>query len=507
MNWIRPVAIAVIAALMLLFLGRLIDFWQQPELIWGTWKVGEDPDTARTIIISMLEVLAGVFAIAITVVAIIVQLSATRYTSRVVDLFLADPINRALLFAYVIPLIFGFWLADSITEQTYSPSSMTLFSVVSTLAIVLVIPYFHYLFRFLQPANIIAKIEAASALSIRQARDEPGRARELRSEVKNSIQQLSDISQASVTHSDISLALDGLESLKSLTVFYLREKPQLPDAWFSVNRRSRASDDSPEIVTRDPLWLEMQIFKRFEIAFTSSLRKFRDITSCAAISLRDIGVAAVRHNDEGCRDFIIKSFNTLIMYALSERDIRTAVHVFYQYRLFAAEMLDQSDVLARVAEYFKYYAHNSQKRGIFFITDTVAYDLRVLIMECFEGYPETAERLLDSFLQLDQEADSWANENRLRGIRKSQAILGAFFIRRGREDLARRIASDIEDENPGFLRTVREELFTRTFQEFWEIEDRGVTFYHVGDGDRASMEVFFSWILPNDAGSGKATAT
>ena len=500
LTWIVPIAVTLVASVALMLLGRAVDFWllsDRPELVWRGWFIVADAETARIIILSVLEVLAGVFAISITVVAIIVQLSATRYTSRVVDLFLADPFNRLVLFAYVVPLVYGFWLADAITPEVYSRTSMTLFIVFATLSIVLVIPYFNFVFRFLQPTNIIKKIERSSEKAIMRARVRPGQMEKYRYEVTNSIQQLSDISQASIAHSDIALALECLNSLRSICILYLQQKSKMDARWFNVDRGQilGLSDEMRMEIVRTRIWVEMEIFKRYEIAFTSSLRKVRDINSCVAMNLREIGAVAAITSDDETLEFVIKGFNTFIMYALSDRDIRSAVHVFYQYRMFAESVLYRADIVEKIAHHFKYYGQNSQRRRIFFIMDAIAYDLRVLIELSIDKFPETLEGLMGVFLELDQEAKSAADLNSLKGVRKSQAMLGGFFIRRGREDLARRVMADMVDEEPEFIETVKRELYAVATKAFWEIEDRGVSFYYVAPEERESMDVFFSWLL------------
>jgi hypothetical protein len=127
--------------------------------------------------------------------------------------------------------------------------------------------------------------------------------------------------------------------------------------------------------------------------------------------------------------------------------------------------------------------------------DAVAYDLRILIEMTFRYFPENGDRLLRVFLELDQIAESKEDYTFLRGVRKSQAMLAGFFIRNGNMNLARRILEDMMTETQEFLRTVKRDLFAVESREFWEIEDRGVSFYYVEPEDRPSVELFFSWAL------------
>ncbi len=467
------------------------------EFAWAEWFWVDDAETAQTIILAVLELLAGVFAISITVVAIIVQLSATRYTSRVVDLFLADRFNTLVLFAYVVPLVYGFWLANSISPESYARVSMTVFVVLATLSLVVVIPYFNHLFRFLQPSNIINKIESSIEQSLNRTLARPETYARGRREVTNSLQQLSDIALSSVVQSDIALALQSLHSMRATALFYLEIKHRLHPGWFDIGSGHimGLSEEMRAEIVNNRTWVEMEIFKHYEIAFTSSLRKVRDVSSCVAMNLRRIGTMGAATGADQTLEFVIKGFNTLIMYALSERDIRSAVHVFYQYRILAESVLERADMVEKIAEHFKYYGLNSQRRRIFFIMDAVAYDLRVLIESAFGRFPDTVEPLLRIFLELDQVAQTEAEVAFLKGVRKSQAMLGGFFIRQGEFGLAERVMADMRGEDKEFLRSVKRELYSVTSKEFWEIEDRGVSFYYVAEDQRQSMEDFFAWLL------------
>lgn len=496
--WLVPIVLAFVLSFVLMMVGRLGDAWvaqDVPHLEEWLWV--SDPEVARDVILAMLEVLAGVFAISITVVAIIVQLSATRYTSRVVDLFLADKLNAFIFFAYVVPLIYGLWLATAIDDAAFARPSVALFVVLSSLAIVLVIPYFKFVFYFLQPSKIIDTIERSVEKSLQQAIDKPAHAARARDEASNSLRQLSDIAISSVHQSDTVLAMQALDSIKSTALIYMRHKSRLPDEWFEVSRDHIAglSEEMWNEVVQQRTWMELEIFKQYEVAFVNSLRKVRDINSSVSRSMREMAEAAAVSDSDDTLRFLIKGLNTLIMYSLSERDIRTAVHVLYQYRQLAEALLYRPDILGMIANHLKYYGQNSQRRRIFFILDAVSYDLRILIEKSFNRFPDSAEVLLRVFLELDQAAENQEDLAFLRGVRKSQAMLAGFFIRAERLDLAKQILDDMATESQEFLQNIRRELFRTVTREFWEIEDRGVSFYYVEEEHRPSVERFFSWLL------------
>ncbi len=498
--WLTPVAVTLAVTIGLLLLGRLADLWLAPNAaapLVQNWIFVRDPLVARDVILNVLQVVAGIFAIMITVVAIIVQLSATRYTSRVVDLFLADPFNVLIFFVYVVPLIYGYWLCNVLEQGSEARVSVGLYVVLSTISIVVAIPYFQYVFVFLQPRHIIQKIESSIEASLNDAATNPERIARAQGEVSNSLRQISDIALSSLAQSDIVLAMYCVDSIKQAATFYLRRKAALPGAWFVVdaNHIVGLSEDVWRELVERRTWLEMELYKQCEITFITSLRKARDVNSYVARGLREMAQAGSDNERLETVELFIKGLNTLITYALSERDIRSAVHVLYQYRLLCESLLHRPGIVQRMGEHLKYYAHNSLRRGIYFIIDAISYDLRVLIERAFVEAPATAELLLDIFLELDQAAETKEELTRMRGVRKSQAMLAGFFIRAGRLELAKRIHDDMTAENRAFLASVRAELFATQSKEFWEIEDRGVSFYYVDEPHRPSVNEFFAWLL------------
>ena len=498
--WVPPILAILALSALLMVLGRAVDFAllsDRPELVFKDWVFVADPEVAQASILATLEILAGVFAISITVVAIIVQLSATRYTSRVVDLFLADKFNTLVFFVYVVPLIYGFWLVNAFSPEDYSPTGTGIFVILATLSILVVFPYFKFVFHLLQPRNIIDRIERSIEQTLTQVMLDPTSASRARQETINSIRQLSDIALSSITQADIVLCLQSLDSIKAATLYYLKIKTRLPEAWFRAQPEQMMglSQEMLDDIVASRLWMELEIFKQYELAYTTSLRKVRDVNSCVARNLCEIGAVAASYDADRTVEFVIKGFNTLIMHAQSERDVRSAVTVIYQYRKLAEAVLYRPDLLEKIAKHFKYYGHNSQRRRIFFILDAVTYDLRILIETVFERFPQNVEPLLAVFLELDQLANTQEDLAFLRGVRKSQALLGAYFIRQERYDLVKRVLEDMAGESKDFLRSVKRDLFGTTSREFWEIEDRGVSFYYVDQENRESLETFFAWAL------------
>src|SRR4051794_39064518 len=73
-----------------------------------------DVDTLENALGNMAQVVAAVLGIVITVVSIVVQLAATRYTPRIADMFFRDKTNLGVLAFFVIACINAVWVSVSV---------------------------------------------------------------------------------------------------------------------------------------------------------------------------------------------------------------------------------------------------------------------------------------------------------------------------------------------------------------------------------------------------------
>jgi hypothetical protein len=72
--------------------------------------------------------------------------------------------------------------------------------------------------------------------------------------------------------------------------------------------------------------------------------------------------------------------------------------------------------------------------------------------------------------------------------------LATFFLARGEEAPARRIAVDLATEKRGLLVTTREELEREVSPQYWEITDRGLNFSYLPPERRAKLGELFALI-------------
>jgi hypothetical protein len=505
--WLLPFSLLLGVAAALLVLTFLADTHGRPDAaaLWALF-VAPNPASAASTLANAGEIVAGVLAMAITVAAIVVELASTRYTHRITELFIAEPTNFLVTGFFVVAALQGLWVT-----LTFDPSTdfvphwgIALSMVLLTISLLILIPYFAFIFHFLQPDTILARIRTHTLEVVRRSRD-PGRAK---AEAIRGIEQLADVALNAMESKDKGVSMMSVEALRQFTEEYQALRPGLAPAWFQVDGDLARNPDfvsmAPEVlqdVTDRRYWVEMKVLRQYQTLYNEALNKMRDINYVVAISTRRIGELAIRQENAELVELVVKFFNTFLRATINARDVRTAYNVLNQYRLFGETLLDFGDGsrAVEVARYFKYYGRLSFDQKQPFILETVAYDLCTLNEIAFDRNSRVRRDVLRIFLEVDKESESEIQEASLRGVRKAQLKLATYYLLKGDEAAAREVHRDMLHEKPERLASIRDELLSIQSREFWEISDRGQNFDYLTPERKARMLQFFDWfgdVLP-----------
>jgi len=466
-----------------------------------------DPGSITDAVSALGGMIAAVFGIVITVVSLIVQLSADRYTG-VARLFLNDRVNLAVMGYYVIACVCGVWLSVSI-HHDYVPRAALLGMIsANTLGIVMMGPYFRYVFSFVEPMNIVAKIRfdaVKSTLKSFAATDREttaaGQAFTL-----NAMEELTDITSNSISGKDKIIASGAVDALKDFALEYIKHKPKAPAGWFDIGQQIR---ENPDFVAMDPeslqdlehrrTWVEWKVMRQYLGIYNEALAIMRDINYLVAIDTRYIGEAAAVAQDSELIQLVYRFMNSYLRAALNARDVRTAYNILNQYRLLVEAMLRQGNANAAVegVRHMFYYGQVSFDMKLTFVTETVAYDVSTLCQIASELKLPEEEQLLRMFLELDRPLLAASQETALLGVRKAQVKLAVYYLSQASPEFeakARLIAQDMQSEPAARLLSVRRALESVTSKDFWEIIDRGRNFEYMPDKQRSRLPEFFGWL-------------
>ncbi len=476
----------------------------------------QDPGALQEFVATLTQVLSGILGFTLSVVAIVVQLSADRFTPKVTELFLREKANFYIIFFLILANVVSLWssMALSIYERPALLIGVNL--LLGTASFLLLIPYFHFVFHFLQPASIIQRIQQQvqqaiwgslargvfpCRLLLARPKTSSAHLGAAQQRCLSALEEIKSIAISAIRQQEERILLEALESLKSLWLLYATWKKHLPQGWFLLSPALRRDPDFVSVdegllrqLEEEGSWLELKILRQYQALLTEGLNGMRQASTLVAIHSRELGIHALQGQQLTIARWVVKFFNTYLRAVINSRDVRTGYNLLKQYRLLAEAALRhrQEALVLEIAGHFRYYSLTAYKAGLWFLSETFGFDLGQLAQLSCDLHSTTTEAIVQILLRLDQDPESEQQETTLRGIRKTQVRLAAYFLSCGREDLAQLIYWDMHHEPPLRLQTIRQELQSAS-AEFWEFTDRGENFYYLDSTLQPYADQFFSW--------------
>jgi hypothetical protein len=461
-----------------------------------------EPGAADTLT-SFSEVTVAVLGIAITVVAIIVELAANRYTPRITELFVNDSVNQSVMGFFVVTTVFIVLTNMSLYGGQHPTAMVWLSTALMTASLLAILPYFVYVFDFLTPTQIVQSLSGRTTRAIRgvAAGADVDEARE---EVLLGIEQLGDITLNSIDKKDQPIAISTVDALAQVMRCALANKQRCPAPWFDSRVLTRTDqdfvalhDDMVLALQERRTWVEMKVLRQYQTVFGAAANRMRDINHLIGIQTRRLALEAHQAGDQPSVDQAIRFMNTYLRAALNMKDVRTAYNLMNEYRVLAEEFLDAgaADRVVDLAVHIRFYGQLAFAMNTGFILETAAYDLCSLIERVHQRDAACHDHLLlKVFLELDREPEGGkTQEASLRGVRKAQIKLATHYLAHGDEAHARLIFRDMRGERRERIASIRAELEAVTDQEYWEVSDRGINFEWLPPERRAELPRFFSW--------------
>ena len=281
-----------------------------------------DAETMQNALGSLSQVIAAVLGIAITVVSIVVQLAATRYTSRVADLFFRDRINLGVMGFFVVACVEALWVSFTVRRDYVPQATITATVIMASGSVLLLVPYFAYVFDFLDPETVIARIGAET---LERATGRQGAKAEApavdtatrQSQAVSGLAHLADIAVNALGQKDKVIATDASAALRRLLVEYQTRKGTLDADWFSISSVLRAdpdfvalaADSLDDLATRRT-WLEWKGMRQIREVFGAALTTMPEMAHVVAIDTRYVGEAALAAGDREVLMLTVKFMNT-----------------------------------------------------------------------------------------------------------------------------------------------------------------------------------------------------
>jgi hypothetical protein len=509
--WLLPAGVILGAAVGLFIVARFADVLGGQGHFLSGLVLGK-PDAIEQAVQNVSQVIVGVLGLVITVVAIVVQLAAQRYTPKLVDLFVTDRVNISYFLLMVVTAIYCLILSYTAADVVNPFWGGVVVLALTVVILALLGPYFSYVFQVLTPGHIIYIIRknANGAIEKVSARSKPQEMRRLQTDVANSMEQISDISLSAVSQMDRNVALLSIRSLKDLMVDHLLLKRRLPARWFVPQKEhfSAISTDFLHEIAVTRVWVEVKGFMDMELIFKMAIKDMPDGVSAVANSTKIVGLYAIRLRDFQVLNNVIQFFNTFLRHAVNDRNPKAIYNLFYQYRMLAEEVLSLDPKLAeRIMFYFKYYGQTAQSYQIPMILITASFDMMHMLRKAYLKQVPNLHALMTTFLEIDDNPATQSNEFDLRSVRKAQLMFASFLLSQGDDVLVRRIFEDLKTEPATRMTAIRNEMMAVRDRKFWEVTDRGVDFFYIDDEQKKFLGEFYArFIEPHYAQQEKRPA-
>jgi hypothetical protein len=494
------------ASVALFWLSEWLDRVLAGTPLPSLWRVLLYPpnDAAIQTLSTAGQTVAAVLAIAITVVAIVVELAANRYTSRITEMFIRDRITQAVMALFIVTTVLCLWVAWAYAEPANGASPIphagfALVMLLLTICLIVLLPYFVFVFAFLEPGRVINRIRTQTLEAVLT----PGAPTPMRQiEAVRNIEQLTDVALTSLENRDKTIAMAAVDALQGIVLDFQQMRESLAPDWFVVSGPLAHDPDfvamSPrllESISRRKIWLELKVVKQFLTIFNEALNGSRDVHSLIGIRARGIAANALARGSLDLFDLMVRFFNSCLRAAINARDVRTAYYTVHQYRMVAEHALTEGapDRAVAISKHLRFYGLVSYTADLPFLLETVAYDLCTLDELAFEHKSPVAEDIFRIVLQADKEAEGGVQERSLRGVRKAQARLATFFLLRNDRAHVRAIQQDMVGEPTDFLASICDELKCEESAEYWEVTDREENFSWLPPERRARLDEFFAF--------------
>ena len=503
-NWLLPclligglaILFYVVLRVLDIYTGSLIEDYlhDSPSNVFFLTNSGDVGDALG----GVAEVLIAILGLVVTVVAIVVQLAAQRYTPKLVELFISDRINISYFVLMVVASVYSMLLIYSTTAGFLPFWGSLMLLGMTTLILSLLIPYFRYVFHFLTPENIIRILRRNANTAMNKVLNPKLKKEEMRrlqNDVANAMAQISDIALSAVSQMDRNVSLMSIRSLKDVMVDHLLIKRKMPGRWFvpAKDHFPAISSDFIQELYVGRNWVEMKGFLDMELIFKMAIKDMPDAVSAIANGTKIAGLYAIKLKDRQVLMDVIQIFNTFLRHAVNARNPKAIYNLFYQYRQLAEAVLSfDQELVERIAFYFKYYGQIAQSYNIPLILITASFDLAHLLKRAYELKVPNLNVLINTFLEIDDNPATQANEFDLRSVRKAQLLFASFLQSQGDTELLQRIVEDMKVEPQHRMESIRKEMMAVKDRKFWEVTDRGVDFFYMDDEQKEYLNQFYT---------------
>jgi hypothetical protein len=486
--FVRSLAIAFVAFALLFGIEFFVEWNRAGQPGWHelSWA-GVNNAKLVDVLSPMARAYNNVLAMLIGTIGLAIPLTANMHTPKLIEIFLSDWINRWILSFYALGAAHVLWV-DYIIGPEFVPIWAIRLAVFFAMAgWALLIPYFFYVVRFVDPSRLIVRLREHTLHVIARTAERSGDPQEAQTVISTRVNQLGTIIIKSLDRNDRDVAAEGTWAIKQLLDQYDQYKKRMPKEWFVVDRADFVglSDEALEMLTETRTWFEMKCLQQIEHGFLRALHSANDTVSTFSDATRVIGTRADLHHDEQALRLCIRFFNNYLREAIKARNLRAVYDVFHQYRRLARDLCDRPELLREIGHHFAYYGTMARTYGMLFAPQLVLFDLGYVTRRAYERASPAAAELLKTMLALPHRT---GNDLHTMAV-KAKLILGGFFLEIKHESEADIVRKNLRDVDAAHIERAENELLSAD-KSFFEVTDRQLNLEYVPPERREPLQRF-----------------
>jgi hypothetical protein len=467
------------------------------EFVFELWRAGW-PGTDHTSwvevnnakLVDLLSPIAraynNVLAMLIATIGLAIPLTANMHTPKLIEMFIRDRINQVVLFGGAFLAANVLWV-DYIVGPHFAPTIAIGLAVGGALAgWAILVPYFFYVVRFLDPSNILLRLEHETFDAIGRVRNGTLAPNDGQALIHERLQELGTIVVKSLDRTDRDIALQGIWIFKRLLDHHGALKPKMPAGWFEVDRADfiGLSAEAIALVQEEKVFFERKVLQQLFFAYSHAIGKTADVASSISDANRVVAVHAAQRKDEHALELSLRYFNNFLRESIRLKHVRSIFDVFLQYRLLAEQLHDRPAVVRDVARHLASYALDARKLGVAGVSAFAAFDLAAIAVDAQTASPTVAGEVLGSALSI-----GWTGATHENMIVEARIKLGAMLLTLGKEEAAQRVKASLVGVGPEALAQCAKDLLDAP-RVFHEVTDRQVDLRWIPAEQRPSVDRF-----------------
>jgi len=486
--FLRSFALAFVAFTLIFALEFFIEWGRAGYPGWGgvSWA-GTNNAKLVDVLSPMARAYNNVLAMLIGMIGLAIPLTANMHTPKLIEIFLADRVNRSVLTFITFGAAHVLWV-DYMIGPEFAPTwSIGLSVFMALIGWALLLPYFFYVIRFVDPSRLVVRLSDMATRIVHRVAERRTDPADAQQELLRRVGQIGTIILKSLDRNDRDVAAEGAWALKLLLDDYEKSKSRMPREWFVVDRADFVgfSEEALEMLSDAKTWYEMKCFQQLELGFLRALHGPTDTVSVFSDAVRVMACRCHENHDEQALRLALRFFNNFLREAIKARNLRAVYDVFHQYRKLARAIVDRPELLREIGRHFTYYAGMARIYGMVFAPQLALFDLGFIARRAYERASPAAPDLLRNALSLPHRTKEDVHSMAV----KAKLILGGFFIENKLEaeaDLVRKNLSDIDSAE---IERAETELLASD-RSFFEVTDRQLNLEYVPPERREPLRQF-----------------